>query len=215
MVLVLKSGYNNLMNEGKPSKILCFTDEDANNLPELVKEYLNIGVNLDLPNRYKCKKRKNWYVIPNIAHVPEGFFFKRSHHYPKLLKNSAGVLVTDSGYKIEMRKGHDINHFIYSFYNSLTLAFSELTGRYYGGGVLELTPQEFKKLPIPNVKISGRDFNTFTQEFENKENITQILKVNDAPILNSALNLGTEEINRVRRIYATLVSKRMRNNTRT
>jgi adenine-specific DNA-methyltransferase len=64
---------------------------------------------------------------------------------------------------------------IFSFYNSLTLVFAETNGRYYGGGVLELTPSEFKKLPIPYINISASKFEDFTNEFENKENIEEII----------------------------------------
>jgi hypothetical protein len=54
-----------------------------------------------------------------------------------------------SSLKVNMKAKWDLNSFIFSFYNSLTLVFAETDGRYYGGGVLELTPREFKKLPIP------------------------------------------------------------------
>jgi adenine-specific DNA-methyltransferase len=48
-----------------------------------------------------------------------------------------------------MKEDYDLNSLIFSFYNTLTLLMSEIEGRYYGGGVLELIPSEFKKLPIP------------------------------------------------------------------
>lgn len=203
--------YEKLVIDGKPSKVLVFNDNDANNLSLKVKEYLKYGEDLELPTRYKCLLRTNWYVIPNISTVPEGFFFKRSHRYPKLLKNEAQVLVTDSAYKIEMRTGYDINNLVYSFYNSLTLAFAELEGRYYGGGVLELTPSEFKKLPVPNIRISKSKFTTFTKEFKTKNDILDVLDYNDEYILSNALNLNSEEIDQVKKIYKKLIEKRFRN----
>lgn len=87
--------------------------------------------------------------------------YLRSHNYPKLIKNDAGVLVTDSGYKISMLNGYSINDFIYSFYNTLTLIFAEMDGKYYGGGVLELTPSEFKNLPLPIVSVTSKEFDNF------------------------------------------------------
>jgi adenine-specific DNA-methyltransferase len=206
-----ESDLQRLRAEGKPTKLLVFNDTSSfHSLPLLVQEYLKTGEDKGLHTRYKCKKRSTWYVVPNIATVSEGFFFKRSHHYPKLLKNTANVLVTDSAYKIEMRESYSINHLIFSFYNSLTLAFSELYGRYYGGGVLELTPQEFKTLPIPNVHINARDFNQYSKRFENKKDINDVLLVNDLRILNTSLGLSAEEIERVNRIYQQLISKRFR-----
>lgn len=202
--------YQNLRDSGMPCKVLCFSDHGANNLPDRVTEYLNIGIGLEIPDRYKCRKRNNWFVVPNIATPSQGFFFKRSHFYPKLLKNEAEVWVTDSAYKIEMRSGFEINHLVYSFYNSLSLVFSEITGRYYGGGVLELTPSEFKKIPIPNIQVSDQDFLAFTNDFEAKTSIHDILLQNDFPILNESLGLNREEILRVQRIYQRLVDKRLR-----
>ena len=84
-----------------------------------------------------------------------------------------------------MKQGYIIEDLIFSFYNSLTLAFSELDGRYYGGGVLELTPNEFKNLPIPLVSISNKNFEQFTCSFKNKKSIEDILTVNDYAILKS------------------------------
>jgi adenine-specific DNA-methyltransferase len=210
-VVFNKEDYKNLVEEGKRTKVLVFKDKHANRLQPIVEEYLKMGVEvLDLPERYKCIKRKNWFVIPNISTVPEGFFFKRSHHYPKLLKNKADVLVTDSAYKIEMKNGYKINHLIYSFYNTLTLTFAELNGRYYGGSVLELTPSEFKSLPIPNIAISTIEFNKYTKSFEKKSEINDVLHAHDYKILNTSLNLGSQEIEKIRTIYAKLISKRFR-----
>lgn len=193
-----------------PTKLLQLNDNDI--VSESLSEYLTIGVEREIPDRYKCKIRNNWYVIPNISTRPEAFFFKRSHHYPKLLKNNSSAYVTDSAYKIHVKDGYDLNSFIYSFYNSLTLIFSEIEGRYYGGGVLELTPSEFKKLPIPYTEIDDIQFENFTAQFENKRNIEEILSQNDYNILNSILHLNQEEIDKLISIRKKLVSKRMRTN---
>lgn len=200
-----------LLGNGKPSKLLCFNDNDNfANLPKSVRKYLEIGSDTGLPERYKCKKRKKWFVVPNISSVPEGFFLRRSHLYPKILKNDAGVYITDTGYKIKMREHYELNHLIYSFYNSLTLTFTELIGRYYGGGVLELTPQEFKIIPVPNIGITEGDFNKYAEDFENKKTIDDILKGNDFFILNTSLGLAADEIKRIQEIYSVVVAKRMR-----
>lgn len=203
--------FNFIINAGKPGKILCLSDEDANNLPFNVKDYLQLGEFANLSAGYKCSKRKNWFVVPNISVPPDGFFFRRIHHYPKLLKNSANVLVTDSAYKIEMRNGFQIESLIYSFYNSLSLAFTELHGRYFGGGVLELTPAEFKKIPIPFTNISAEGFNTFRNRFEAKSQIEDVLAINDSLILNGELKLSREDIEKIQTIRTKLISKRFRN----
>lgn len=209
-VIFDKDDYNQILSEGKPAKIVCFKDEDKQRISKQVESYLKLGETEKIPERYKCRIRKNWFVIPNISTPPDGFFFKRCHHYPKLLKNEAGILVTDSAYKVNMNNGFDINHLIYSFYNSLTLAFSELEGRYYGGGVLELTPMEFKKLPIPMVNITKKEFKEFAKQFGKKSQIEDVLNKNDYFILNTSLGLTLEEIRKIQIIRNKLIRKRMR-----
>lgn len=202
--------YKQLVAQGKPAKVLCISNSEVANLPQSIINYLEIGAQEKFSTQYKCSLRKNWFVIPNISSEPEGFFFRRIHHYPKFLKNEANVLVTDSAYKIQMRDGYYIDDLIYSFYNSLSLSFAELQGRYYGGGVLELTPSEFKKLPVPYLNITEKKFNTFRKLFENKTNIEQVLNNYDEQILNSSLGLSKEEIERIQVIRNRLISKRFR-----
>lgn len=191
-----------------PSRLLQLNNSDE--ISANLKEYLKIGVEQEIHERYKCKKRTKWYVIPNISTKPDAFFFKRSHNYPKLLKNNTEAFVTDSAYKINIKFGYDLNSFIFSFYNSLTLAFSEIDGRYYGGGVLELTPNEFKNLPVPYLSIDNNKFERFVARFENKRNIDEVLLVNDNEILNIILGLSKSEIAKIQQIRKKLVTKRMR-----
>ena len=197
-----------LEDNNRPTKLLQLNDHDR--IPKKLREYLDIGELEEIPNRYKCRIRNNWYVIPNISVKPEAFFFKRSHLYPKLLKNNSNAFVTDSAYKVGMRNGYDINSFIYSFYNTLTLLLSELEGRYYGGGVLELIPSEFKKLPIPYSDISNNKFDDFTTSFANKSNIEQLLKQNDFNILNPTLGINHEDLLKLTEIRNKLTKKRLR-----
>lgn len=191
-----------------PTRLLQLNNNDK--LTKNLSKYLSIGAEQKVQERYKCRIRKNWYVIPNISTVPDALFFKRCHNYPKLLKNNSNALVTDSAYKVNMKDNWDLNSFIFSFYNSLTLVFAETNGRYYGGGVLELTPSEFKKLPIPFVNISVNKFEDFTNEFEKKENIEEIISKYDKQILGKVLKLTNDEIIKIQEIRQKLINKRMR-----
>jgi len=91
--------------------------------------------------------RENWYYIPSVW-VSEGFFMRRSSHFPVIFVNNMSVNVTDCFYRINMKSGFNIRNLSFSFLNTLTLVLAELEGRYYGGGVLELTPKEFASLYI-------------------------------------------------------------------
>lgn len=197
-----------LENSNYPSRLLQLANSDK--ITKELAKYLSIGEEQEIPLRYKCRIRENWYVIPNISKRPEAFFFKRSHLYPKLLKNNSTAFVTDSAYKVEMKDNFDLNSFIYSFYNTLTLIFSEIEGRYYGGGVLELTPSEFKKLPIPYSEINNNQFELFTNNFKNKKKIEEILALNDYKILNPTLGVRSEDLIKLNNIRDKLLKKRLR-----
>jgi adenine-specific DNA-methyltransferase len=108
-----------------------------------------------------------------------------------------------------MKDGFEINDLIYSFYNSLTLCFTELNGRFYGGGVLELTPNEFKNLPIPFTKST--DFKRYVKEFKGKKSIKDICNANDEIILKSVFNdISTYEIKMLSTIREKLFLKRIK-----
>lgn len=138
-----------------------------------------------IDKRYKTSIRDTWYEVPNVGTAPEAFFFKRCNKYPKLIKNNAHVLSTDSAYGVTMRGDYVSKDLIYSFYNSLTLSFAELNGRYYGGGVLELTPNEFKKLPVPYYSVTEAKFSSYVKEFKDKDSIKDVCFQNDKAILKS------------------------------
>lgn len=201
--------FQTLIDEKKPTFLLDFNSLSDDDITPEMEEYFNYGIEQELHLRFKCKQRDRWYKVPNISTIPQAFFFKRAHEYPKLLRNDANVLVTDSAYKIEIKEEFNLNNFIFSFYNSLTLAFAELEGRYYGGGVLELTPNELRVLPIPYTECN--DFEEFTKNFKNKTSIKEILERYNYQILNETLNLTTEEISNIERIRQKLINKRHRN----
>lgn len=207
-VIFREKDFIELENVNLPTRLLQLNNDDK--IPKKLKDYLKTGIEQEIHQRYKCRIRDKWYVIPNISTEPEAFFFKRCHHYPKLLKNEAKAFVTDSAYKISINEPYDLNSFIFSFYNSFTLSFAEIDGRYYGGGVLELTPNEFKNLPIPYFNIDEDMFNKFTTEFEQKVNIENLLMKNDKIILGELIGLSNNEITRVQKIRDKLVKKRLR-----
>ena len=200
--------YSKLIKENKPAFLLDFNNLDVENIPSNVQDYIDLGELEELQDRFKCKQRDHWYQVPNIAKQSKAFFFKRAHEYPKLLKNEANVFVTDSAYNVTIKDGYNLNDFIFSFYNSLTLAFAELEGRYYGGGVLELTPNEFRVLPIP--MASHNDFTSYKKDFKGKNDIEDVLLKYNNQILNNSLNLNLEEINKIELIRKKLVNKRHR-----
>ena len=149
----------------------------------------------ELHKRYKMTKRENWYHVPSTW-LSEGLFVKRCHKYPKMFVNEANSLATDSFYRIETKDEFNIRNLVFSFYNSLTFVLAELEGRFYGGGVLELTPNEFKEMSIPyNENISDEQFNTLDQMLRNDIDIQDILSFTNSILIP---NLNTSKLEEIR-----------------
>lgn len=124
-----------------------YIESDYNELPLSVQNYIQLGEQEKLNERYKCRIRKPWYKVPSIYSTEIGML-KRCHEAPRLILNSVGAYTTDTAYRITSSFTNAEN-LVCSFLNPLTAITAELEGRYYGGGVLELVPSEIEKLYIP------------------------------------------------------------------
>ncbi|MFC3051804.1 Eco57I restriction-modification methylase domain-containing protein [Kordiimonas pumila] len=200
--------FKKIKKSGKACHLLDFSKVKKNNFSAQTRRYLELGEKLEIDQRYKCRKRSPWYNVPGIW-SSEGLFFKRSHLYPKLLENTSDAVATDSAYRITMLDDYDIQSLVHSFYNSLTLSLAELRGRFYGGGVLELTPNEFKSIPVPYTKISKSDFIEFAGHFDNKGSIDEILLKSDRKILIETFHLNDEVVDKLQIIRQKLTQRRL------
>lgn len=210
-VVLSEKEFQSIINDSKPAYLLSLADYSQICKNEKLLEYLEIGEGRQIHKRYKTSARANWFEVPNIGTPPEAFFFKRCYDYPKFIKNSASVFSTDSAYVINMKEDYKVDQLIFSFYNSLTLSFAELYGRSYGGGVLELTPNEFKTLPVPFIDNSSFNFEEFNNDFKTKSSIRDILLKNDIKILKT-INKGIDihTIEKIRQIREKLHQYRIR-----
>ncbi|MFT6638401.1 MAG: adenine-specific DNA-methyltransferase [Flavobacterium sp.] len=192
--------YNFLKLKNVKVNFLLFPNLPKSKLNKKINDYLVKGEmkNKDgtgeLHKRYKMTKRENWYHVPSTW-LSEGLFVKRCHKYPKIFVNEANSLATDSFYRIVMKDNYDIKNLVFSFYNSFTFVLAELEGRFYGGGVLELTPNEFKELSIPySNNITGEQFNTLDNMLRNDEDIEIILSYTNSILIPDLDTVRLEEI---------------------
>lgn len=198
-----------LINDSNtPCYLLDLNNIDKDNIPVEIQTYLELGINLKIDQGYKCKVRNTWYKVPSILST-EGIFFKRVHLVPKLIKNKMDVLITDTGYRISMNDGYNINSLIFSFYNTLTLLFLELNGRSYGGGVLEITPNEFKDIIIPYVDVNEDEFVKLHNLMSKKELLDDVLQYTDELILKQNFGIDEETLIKLRNLREKLVTFRV------
>lgn len=176
-----------------------------------ISSYLQMGLEQKLNERYKMQSRIHWFQVPYKAEPTPLFFFKRGHNYPKLIRNYSNAITTDSAYLVTPSENYEADNILFSFYNSFTLACAELFGRYYGGGVLELTPNEFKKLPLPYTSISKKEFKTYLKMHKERRDIRDIVEKYNSKILKSFFpNINDNEISMLESIRAKLVQRRQR-----
>lgn len=176
-------------------------------LPASVELYLQEGEKQGFHQRYKCRNRTNWYEVPLVPRT-NGFIFKRSHEYPRMCLNEADVFITDTAYGLRLLNGHTMRGLCFSFYNSLTLLFSEIEGRFYGGGVLELSPKEFRGLPLVYHEPTDEEFERFLAVHA-LGGVTSILDFGDR-WLGEKLSLDAAELQLLREAWSSVRSHRLR-----
>ena len=198
--------YQKILDAQKPCFFLDFSNYTKGQ-NELADQYLELGEGQNIHSRYKCLKRKIWFKVP-IVEPGEAVIFKRCHLYPKLLGNK-NFYTTDSAYNISPKNGVCMNSFIQSFYNPLTLCFAELQGRHYEGGVLEMTPNEFRMLPLPYLKFSKSDYADFLIRFSRKKSVFD--SISDTSVRQNFKHLGInkQQFDELNRIYRKLVKLRI------
>lgn len=151
-----------LLRTKLPANLIDLNSYDSDSPDLAVERYLEKGRSEKRTDSFKARHRQFWYKVP-ITWVGQGFFFKRCHSFPRICINDAGVHVTDTAYSIEPLFPATMRGICYSFYNSVTLLMCEIEGRFYGGGVLELTPNEFRRLPIYYTEPSDEEFSRFCE----------------------------------------------------
>ncbi len=195
--------FKKITESSKPAFLLDLSNKSREN--KKLDEYLNYGKSLNIHNRYKCSLRSEWYHIPNIGKPAEAFFFKRIHLIPKVIRNLSNVYVTDTAYKIDTKKNTDMKSFVRSFYTVITFIYAELMGRKYGGGVLELTPNEFKNLPLFYWESTETEYDEFSRKVSFGKIDHDWLQ---PEALRSRLGLSDMEIQTLISIYLRLVVSR-------
>ena len=172
-------------------------------LPPSLLEYLTWAGDqkirgVALRDRYKCANRTPWYGVP-IVKKGGVIFFKRFGRLPRLYINEADVHTTDAGYHIRLKDDYDKASFVFCFYNSLTLAQCEYNGRYYGGGVRELVPSEFKSITIPYETIDAESLDYLKGLFQRKASVEEIVTfVNAHTVAKKILPAEIEQLEKIR-----------------
>ncbi len=202
-----------LKNRDKNAKahLLVFPGKHLSTKRNGANKYISLGEELGIHKGYKCEIRNDWFVVPSLK-ISDALFVRRNHLFPKLIINEAKAYSTDTMHRIFLRLGTNINAFIASFYNSLSFAYSEISGRSYGGGVLELMPSEVEKILLPYKKENETLVKEIDKMMREQKNIEDILKFTNNCILKKGFGLSNREIELAHNIWKKLSNRRLMRN---
>ncbi len=180
---------------------------EKSKLPQVCQKYINFGEDQNYHTGYKCRIRKNWYITPSLW-APDAFALRQINDYPKLILNGTDAMPTDTVHRVKFKDGINKKLAAISFLNSLSFAFSEVTGRSYGGGVMTFEPTEIGEIRIPILKEIQLDFDKIDQLMREKK-IDEILDIVDNELLIKQHNFKKEEVFILRSIWKKLRDRRL------
>lgn len=195
---------------GKKVFLLDLAEKKYDDFPEPLQKYLSKVAltkrsGIEIKNSYKCSKRKPWYGVP-IVKSGQVVFFKRYDLFPRITTNPEDIYTTDIAYNLRLHDGIKAENLVFCFYNSLTLAQCEFFGRYYAGGVSELTPNEFRMISIPYREINQNDIEQLRDMFEHNASIDKIVNYVNSKTIGK--DLCIDEISCLNLIRKKLIERR-------
>lgn len=199
---------------GKAAYLIDFPDIPYKDYPKKYKKYIRQGEKAGEHKGYKCSIRERWYRIPSIW-VPDAFFLRRNNLYPKFVLNCCDAVSTDTMHRIKFKEGFEPERIALSYYNSISFAFTEICGRSYGGGVLEILPGEVGEIMVPDLDSLpiGKVRETLSQVdqiIRQDDDIERALDLVDEQILVEEVGVSKETCRKARKIWKKLQRRRLK-----
>lgn len=205
--LVLRdSDWRGLEREDSRCLLLQLGDVSRDALTKAARAYVEWGEEHGVDGGYKCRiRRPNWWRVPSVW-TPDAFLLRQIHDGPRIIENRAGATSTDTIHRVRVKHGVSAGELAAASVNSLTFAFSEIRGRSYGGGVLELEPTEAEGLPYPRPsgKVEVDELDRWSREKRPEKLLDEV----DRALLSDA-GLTASEIKTLRGIWQKLFRRRV------
>jgi adenine-specific DNA methylase len=202
-----QSDWRRLAERGDKCLLLQLGEVGREELPPPAARYVRWGERQGHHHGYKCRIRlPRWWNVPSVW-SPDAFLLRQIYDGPRIIANEAGVTCTDTIHRVRMTNGMSPGALAAVSMNSLTFAFSEIRGRSYGGGVLELEPTEAEGLPIPKVspELPLDDLHDLAQTKRTEEVLAEV----DRRVLEP-VGLTRRETRVLRGIWRKLSERRLR-----
>lgn len=189
-----------------PAYLLHLSGVAQSTFPTALINYIQEGEAEEVHKGYKCRIRKRWVDVPSVF-VPQAFLYRQIHKYPLLVVNNAGVTSTDTIHRVRIKPNINVKLLAGCFFNSLTMAWAEVCGRSYGGGVLELEPREAEELPIPYAEHLSLDIEKVDTLLRQGQHLAALDYV-DSVVLKGFLGFDDSMITNIRLAWTELSSRR-------
>lgn len=198
---------------GKRAQLINFPDIPYDEYPQSYKDYITFGEANGEHEGYKCSIRDRWYIVPSVW-IPDAFFLRRNNLYPKFVLNKCNAVSTDTMHRMKFNANVEPENILLAYYNSISFAFTEICGRSYGGGVLEILPGEMGNILIPKVgKIDPELRNKLLKHIDtivrNDEDIEIALDIVDKELLIGTLGIDSEICRKCRTIWKKMQKRRL------
>lgn len=217
-IIFTEDDWRENVQRGAKTYLIDFPDIDFEQYSAGQRNYIELGESNGENDGYKCRIRDRWYRIPSVR-TSDAFFLRRNYLYPKFMLNSEEVraVSTDTMHRVTFNNENDNKRILLSYYNSIALAFTEIEGRSYGGGVLEILPGEVGKIILPDLRDRNLINDNIIDELieivdnyvRNNDDILGILDVVDRRILVDILDLDMNQVLEFRNMWLTLRQRRL------
>ncbi len=173
-----------------------------------LQTYVNEGEDADVHLGYKCSIRKRWWAVPSVWR-PAAFMLRQIYDHPRIIANDTDATSTDTIHRIRMINGTSPAALAAASINSITFAFSEVMGRSYGGGVLELEPREAEGLPFPDPQLLSDDDCDSIHHLLQDGDLIATLDYVDRTLLVERLNIDPATVTTLRGVWERLRDRRL------
>lgn len=206
-ILFTSLDYQAISNDGEKTLLFNPGKMIRKELTSDLLNYIEYGEDSDVVNGYKCRIRlPHWWHVPSVW-KPDAFLLRQIYEGPKIIANQTHATSTDTVHRVRMRASMSPRLLAVASLNSLTFALSEIRGRSYGGGVLELEPTEAENLLIPKISSQSRLPFDEVDGLVRKKNTIAALDLMDSIVLKEA-GLNHKQIQILRSIWLKLKNRR-------
>lgn len=205
--------WENNKASGKRARLICFPDIPYDEHPVKHKEYIKLGETNGEQEGYKCSIRDRWYIVPSVW-VPDAFFLRRNNLYPKFVLNRCGAVSTDTMHRMKFNDDVEPENILLAYYNSISFAYTEICGRSYGGGVLEILPREMGNIILPKIEhidssLRANILTQIDQIVRNDDDIEKALDLVDQEVLINLLKIEPDICKQFRLIWKKMQKRRL------